>query len=82
MYRPKKKNRSDYANIKVPVTSSASRVMQNKIRTIRLKDEIKFLYRGKKKLNMELYYAHLKAAHEWGNSWNIILDSLHESINN
>jgi len=41
------------------------------------------LYAGKKKkLNKELYYAHLKAAYEWGNSWSIIIDSVHESINN
>jgi len=39
-------------------------------------------YIGKRKLNNELYYVHLKAAHEWGNSWNIIVDSVHESINN
>ena len=33
----------NYANIKVPVTSPASRIAQNKIHTIRLKDEIEFL---------------------------------------
>ena len=33
----------NYANIKVPITSSASRITKNKIHTIRLKDEIKFL---------------------------------------
>ena len=63
-----KKIVSNYANIKVPVTFPASRVRQNKIHTIRLKDEIKFLCRIIEKLNKELYYAHLKAAHEWGNS--------------
>jgi hypothetical protein len=34
----------NYANMKVPVTSPASRLTQNKIHKIRLKDEIKFLY--------------------------------------
>jgi len=50
--------------------------------TIRLKDEIKLLYRKKEKLNKESHYAHLKAAYEWGNSWNIIPVSVHESIIN
>jgi phage pi2 protein 07 len=72
----------NYANIKVPVTSPAARITKNKIHTIRLKDEIKYLYRKKEKLNKELYYAHQKAAQEWGNSWNFILDSVYESINN
>ena len=40
-------------------------------------------YTGKKeKLNRELYYVHLKTAHEWGKSWNMTVDSVHESINN
>ena len=81
-YLAKKKIISNYANIKVPVTFPASRVRQNKIHTIRLKDEIKFVCRKKEKLNKELYYANLKAGHEWGNSWSIILDSVHGSINN
>ena len=38
----------NYANIKVPVTYPASRITQNKIHNIRLKDEIKFLHRKKK----------------------------------
>ena len=33
-----------YATMKVPFTSPASGTTQNKIHTIRLKDEIKFLY--------------------------------------
>jgi hypothetical protein len=28
-----------------------------------------------------LYSIHLKTAQEWGNTWYIILDSIHESIN-
>jgi hypothetical protein len=28
-----------------------------------------------------LYNIHLEAAQEWGNTWYIILDSIHESIN-
>jgi hypothetical protein len=49
--------------------------------TIRLKDEIKFLYKKKEKPNNELYNIHLKAAQERGNTWYIILDSIHDPIN-
>ena len=70
-----------YANIKIPYTSPATHAKQKKIHTIRLKDEIKFLYKKKEKLNNDLYNIHLKAAQEWGNTWYIILDSIHDSIN-
>jgi hypothetical protein len=60
----------------VPATSAASLVTQNKIHTIRLKDEIKFLHIKKAKLNEKLYNIHLKAAQEWGNSWYILLDHI------
>jgi len=48
---------------------------------MRIKDEIKFLYKKKQKLNNYLYKIHLKAAQEWGNSWYTILDSVIESTN-
>ena len=35
----------------------------------------------KEKLNNEFYRIHLKAAQDWGNIWYIILDSIHNSIN-
>ena len=69
-----------YANIKIPYTSPATNITQKKIQTIRLKDEIKFLYK-KDKLNNDLYSIHLKAAQEWGSTWYVILDSIHDSIN-
>jgi len=37
-----------------------------------IKDEIKFLYRKKEKLNYELYKIHLQTAQKWGNIWRII----------
>ena len=70
-----------YANIKIPCTSPATNVTQEKIQTIRLKDEIKFLYKQKEKLNNDLYRIHLKAAQERGSTWHVSLDSIHESIN-
>ena len=36
-----------HANIKIPHTSPAAYVTQNKIQSIRLKDEIKFLYKNR-----------------------------------
>ena len=35
-----------YANINIPYTPPASNITQKKIQTIRLKDEIKFLYKS------------------------------------
>ena len=52
---------------KIPYTSPASQVTQKKIHIIRIKDEIKFLYKKEQKLNGDLYDVHLKAAQEWGN---------------
>ena len=70
-----------YANLKITYTFPATHITQKKIHTIRLKDEIKFLYKKKEKLNNDLYNTHLKAAQEWGNTWYIILDSIHDSTN-
>ena len=62
-----KKTVPNYANIKIPCTSPATQVTQKKVHIIRIKEEIKFLYRKKQKLNNDLYKIHLKAAQEWGN---------------
>ena len=70
-----------YANIGIPHTSPATNITQKKIHTIQLKDEIKFLYKKKEKLNKDLYNIHLKAAQEWGNTWHIIQDFIHKSTN-
>jgi hypothetical protein len=51
----------NYAIFKIPFTSPASQVTQKKIHIIRIKDEIKFLYKKKRKLNRDLYNVHLKA---------------------
>jgi hypothetical protein len=46
-----------------------------------VKNEIKFLFKKKERLNQELYNAHLKAAQEWGSVWYTILESIHSSLN-
>jgi hypothetical protein len=45
------------------------------------KTRLKYLHLKKEKLTWQLHSVHLKAAQEWGNSWFIIVDSIHESIN-
>ena len=70
-----------YATIKVPKTSKAAQSTQSKVTRIRIKDEIKFLYKKKDQLNKQLYQAHLAIAQEWGSTWHIIREYLHENIN-
>ena len=70
-----------YANIKIPHTSKAASFTQTKIHTTRTKDEIRFLYMKKTQLNKSLYITHLKVAQEWGNTWPLIRDYIHNSIN-
>ena len=69
------------SQIKVPYTSPATYVTQNKIHPFRLRDEIQFLYEKKAKLNKDLYNTHLQDVQEWGNMWCTILDSIRDSIN-
>jgi hypothetical protein len=70
-----------YAQIKIPNTSPASKITQNKTQVSRIKEEIIYLYKKKDILNESLYKTHLQASIEWGKSWNIIRDNLHGAIN-
>jgi len=69
-----------YARIKVANTSPAAKLTQLKVQTIRIKDELRFLYKKKALLNKQLYYAHLLAANTWGKTWNTIADITHSNI--
>ena len=69
-----------YAKIKVANTSPASQTTAKKAQLIRIKDEIKFLYKKKEKLNRKLYETHLQAAKEWGNTWHIICNSIQDTL--
>ena len=69
-----------YAKIRVPYTSPASVITQRKTSTIRIKDEIRFLYQKKEHLNKELYEAHLQASKDWGTIWNVLQNSINDSI--
>jgi hypothetical protein len=70
-----------YASTKFADTSAAAQVTTKKAQIIRVKNEIKFLFKKKERLNQELYNAHLKAAQEWGSVWYTILESIHSSLN-
>jgi hypothetical protein len=70
-----------YADIKIPNTSPAADYTSKKIRNIRIKDEIKFLYKKKQQLNKDIYHAHLEVTKEWGNLWTLIHESVIEKIN-
>lgn len=49
-----------YTKIKILYISSATSITQKKVQTIRIKDEIQFLYMKKEKLNNDLYKMQLK----------------------
>ena len=57
-----------YAKITIPNTSPAHKFTQQKISTIRIKDEIKFLHTKKQRLNTQIYHLHMTLANNW-NLW-------------
>jgi hypothetical protein len=67
-----------YARIQIPKTSPAAKLTQRKIQVRRIKDELKYLYHKKDRLNTQLYEAPLQAAAEWGPSWDLISTSIHD----
>ena len=58
-----------YARIKMPSYTPAAKATAVKAQTMRVREEIKFLYMKKQQLNKKLYYVHLNAANTWGNTW-------------
>jgi hypothetical protein len=60
----------------------AARKTQTQVKTIRIYNEIKFLYRKKKQLNNELYKTHIKAANTWKQTWNTIEQSINQKLQN
>jgi len=51
------------------------------MQTTRVREEIKFVYKKKDKLNENLYKTHLQAALEWGKIWDSIRNSIHNTVN-
>jgi len=71
----------NYTKIKIPNTPPATTSSKHKTVQLSIKDEIKFLYMKKEKLNNALHKAHLKAAQGWGKTWYLIEKSINESLN-
>ena len=71
----------NYANVKLLNTSPAAHITQKKVHIMRIKDEIKFLYKKKQKLNNDLYKIHLKAAQELMVHYSRFFLRVHQSRN-
>jgi hypothetical protein len=70
-------------HIKSADTSEAAKRTETQVRTLKIKNEIKFLYKKKQQLNKELYTLHLlNANNEWGNIWNIIAAYITDALEN
>ena len=70
-----------YAKIKVANTSPAAKFTQQKTQILRIKYEIRFLYKKKLQLNKQLYQAHLLAANTWRPAWDTIAEVIQNYIN-
>ena len=77
----RKKLTPKFARIKIPNYSPAAKATIVKTQTIRVREEIKFLYIKKQQLNKKLYYLHLNIANAWGNSWYYIQDTIEAKLN-
>jgi hypothetical protein len=69
-----------YANKKVPNTSPAHKHTQQKLPTIRIKDDIKYLYSKKQKLNLQLYHLHITLANTWDRTWAYIHNAIEDKL--
>ena len=63
-----------YTNLKFTNNSPVSQVTTKTAQIIRIKDEIKCLFKKKEKFNHDLYIFHMKAAQEWGGLWVSVWD--------
>jgi len=70
----------NYANIKMPYISPAHRQTQQKITSVRIKDEIRYLYSKKQELNQQIYQLHLALTHTWDNTWLYIYNTNEKKI--
>jgi hypothetical protein len=65
----------------MPSYSPAAKATVVKAQTMRVREEIKFLYIKKQQLNKKLYYLHLNVANTWGNTWYYIQDTIEPKLN-
>jgi len=71
----------NYAKIKVHNNSVASKYTCTKICTLKIKDEIRFLYVKKQNINQKLYHIHLEFRNTWGNSWSYMDHTINDISN-
>jgi hypothetical protein len=71
----------NYVKIKVAGTSLQAKRTQRVAELIRIKNELKFLYKKKQTINNQLYSIHLEAATFWDRNWNIIEENIREKLN-
>jgi hypothetical protein len=69
-----------YALIKIPTINEAAKKTKTQAQTLRIKNEIKFVYKKKQQLNVQLYQAHVSNANIWQNIWNNIEQSIEEKL--
>jgi phage terminase Nu1 subunit (DNA packaging protein) len=71
-----------YANIKIKTAahSEAARLTEKQTRTLRIKNEIKYLYKKKQQLNKQMYSLHIENANIWGNLWHIISNNINNTL--
>jgi hypothetical protein len=69
-----------YVKVKVSGISLHSINTQERAECIRIRNELKFLYKKKQNVNNQLYSIHLEAVAYWDRSWKVIEDSIYEKL--
>jgi hypothetical protein len=70
----------NFVEVKVIGNTPSVIKTQKLVANIRIKEELKFLYKKKSNLNIQLYSKHLQAATYWGKAWYIIENNINESL--
>jgi hypothetical protein len=73
-----------YARINVRTSnySEAAKLTEIQASKLRIKNEVNFLYKKKRQLNIQLYTSHIHNANIWGNMWNIISENINNTLDN
>jgi hypothetical protein len=69
-------------NIKTSNYSKAAKQTETQTRTLRMKNEINFLYKKKFQLNKQLYTLHINNDNTWGNIWHFISENIDNTLDN
>jgi hypothetical protein len=66
--------------IKTKADSEAAKRTQTQVQTLRIKNEIKFIYRKKQQLNTHLYQTHINNSNIWQQTWDNIERSIEQKL--